>query len=299
MTHRRILIMGLPGAGKTTLARLLAARLGAVHFDADQVRANVNRDLGFSLADRIEQARRMAWLCDTVVAAGQRAIADFVCPTAATREAFGPAYTVWVDRIRASRFPDTDSLFQPPGQFHLRVTAEGPPEAWVERILRDLVPVFDPTAPTALFVGRYQPFHAGHRALIEEGVRRVGQACVAVRDTPRDEGNPLPFEEVRARIELALEDLRGAGAGHPPAKHHPHPVRARRRLRDRADRAAAGAGGGVRHRPAGGAAADRLIVRAAGGQWPRPTCSSSAPRVRAPPACSTRWPGIRTCSPVR
>lgn len=51
--------MGLPGAGKTTLARQLAPRLNAVHFNADEERANVNNDLGFSEVDRIEQARRM------------------------------------------------------------------------------------------------------------------------------------------------------------------------------------------------------------------------------------------------
>lgn len=210
MAHRRILIMGLPGAGKTTLARLVASRLNAVHFDADEVRANVNRDLGFSVADRVEQARRMGWLCSTVAATGQRAIADFVCPTEATRAAFGPAYTVWVDRIRHSRFPDTDALFAPPASCDLRVTEDGTAEVWAERILRDLLPVFDPKAPTALFVGRYQPFHDGHRALITEGVRRVGQACVAVRDThATSSADPYPFEEVRARIELALADLKG------------------------------------------------------------------------------------------
>ena len=72
----KILIMGLPGAGKTTLAVSLAQLLNAVHFNADAVRANICRDLGFSLADRIEQARRIGWLCDQVVAAGHVSIAD-------------------------------------------------------------------------------------------------------------------------------------------------------------------------------------------------------------------------------
>ena len=58
----KILIMGLPGAGKTTLAQHLAPPLNAVHFNADAVRANINKDLGFSLEDRIEQARRMGWI---------------------------------------------------------------------------------------------------------------------------------------------------------------------------------------------------------------------------------------------
>lgn len=211
--YRKILVMGLPGAGKTTLAEKLVVRLNAVHFNADAVRENVNRDLGFSEADRIEQARRMGWLCDQVTRTGNFAVADFVCPTAATRAAFmhgGEAFVVWVDRIGESRFEDTNRLFTPPQRFDLRVTAEGEPEYWAEQIAAVVRPVFDPKKPAALFVGRYQPFHEGHRALILEGIRRVGQACVAVRDTGgNDPKNPFQFEYVRARIEQSLREQEG------------------------------------------------------------------------------------------
>ena len=100
----KILIFGLPGSGKTTLAKDLKERLRAVHWNADAVRANINKDLGFTDADRIEQATRMGWLCDQVVAAGHWAIADFVCPTPDTRAAFGPAVTIWMDTIKKGRF---------------------------------------------------------------------------------------------------------------------------------------------------------------------------------------------------
>lgn len=133
--RKKILILGLPGAGKTTLARPLAARLGAVWFNADEVRANVNKDLGFSEADRIEQAARMGWLCDRVVEAGHCAIADFVCPTEATRAAFqksGAAFVIWVDRIQSGRFADTNRLFQPPVAFDLRTEAFGSPDYWAD-----------------------------------------------------------------------------------------------------------------------------------------------------------------------
>src|SRR4051812_34589465 len=99
MLIRRILIMGLPGAGKTTLANALAPLLNAVVFNADAVRANLSRDLGFTHPDRVEHARRMGWMCDRVVEAGGTVIADFICPTAETRAAFGDAFTIWVDRI--------------------------------------------------------------------------------------------------------------------------------------------------------------------------------------------------------
>jgi cytidyltransferase-like protein len=202
---RKILVMGLPGAGKTTFAMALAPLLNAVVFNADAVRANLSRDLGFSHEDRVEHARRMGWMCDRVVEAGGTVIADFICPTPETRAAFGEAFTIWIDRIAEGRFEDTNRMFAAPDKFDLRVSAEGAPQFWAEQALARLRPSFDPQKPTALFIGRYQPFHPGHQRLIEEGLRRVGQVCIAVRDTHGiDEKNPLPFFAVKQRIEAAL-----------------------------------------------------------------------------------------------
>jgi adenylylsulfate kinase len=210
---KKILIMGLPGAGKTTLSKVLAPRLNAVHFNADEVRANINKDLGFAEADRIEQARRMGWLCDRVVEVGGYAIADFICPTEQTRQAFmgeTDAFVIWVDRIKAGRFEDTNRVFVPPTHFDLRVGPEEAPEYWADEAAKLLRPVFDSKKPTALLIGRYQPFHDGHRALILEAIERVGQVCIAVRDTQgTDAKNPFSFEYVRARIEHGLRAHEG------------------------------------------------------------------------------------------
>jgi cytidyltransferase-like protein len=202
---RKILIMGLPGAGKTTLANALAPLINAVVFNADAVRANLSRDLGFSHEDRIEHARRMGWMCDRVVEAGGTVIADFICPTPQARTAFGDAFTIWVDRIQTGRFEDTNRMFVPPDRIDLHVGPEGTPQYWADQALSRLRPPFDPQKPTALFIGRYQPFHEGHQRLVEEGLRRVGQVCIAVRDTHgTDAKNPLPFFAVKQRIEVAL-----------------------------------------------------------------------------------------------
>lgn len=210
---RKILIMGLPGAGKTSLAKALAPRLNAVHFNADEVRHNINKDLGFSEPDRIEHATRMGWLCDQVIKTGGFAIADFICPTLETRSAFmknGKAFVVWVDRIKQGAFEDTNRLFSPPEHFDLRIPVENTVDYWADQIAQRVRPIFDTQKPTALFIGRYQPFHDGHKALIEEGLRRVGQVCIAVRDTAGvDEKNPFGFEYVRARIEHGLRAYEG------------------------------------------------------------------------------------------
>jgi cytidyltransferase-like protein len=210
---RKILIMGLPGAGKTTLANAVAARLNAVHFNADEIRRNINKDLGFSISDRVEQARRLGWLCDQVTKTGNLAIADFICPTHETRRAFfqgGEGLLVWIDRVKESRFSDTDRMFEPPLNVDLRVMEDGTPEYWSEQIAQLIRPIFDPKKPTALFVGRYQPFHKGHKALIEEGLRRVDQVCIAVRDTGGTSSkDPFGFENVKARIEHGMREHEG------------------------------------------------------------------------------------------
>lgn len=137
--------MGLPGSGKTTLARHLVLKLKAVHFNADEVRANINKDLGFALEDRLEHARRMGWLCDQVVKADQWAVADFVCPTKQTRAAFGAAFVIFMNTIREGRFEDTNRMFEPPdaGEYNLVINsfdAENHAEYIHQLLQRELLP---------------------------------------------------------------------------------------------------------------------------------------------------------------
>lgn len=83
----------------------------------------------------------MGWLCDQVVKAGVVAIADFVCPTRETRAAFksgGNAFVVWIDRIDAGRFEDTNRLFTPPEEFDVRVLRAGSPQHWAGLIAEKL-----------------------------------------------------------------------------------------------------------------------------------------------------------------
>lgn len=109
----KILIFGLPGSGKTTLAKPFAELIGGVHVNADEVR-EVYDDWDFTPEGRMRQAQRMRHLSDGVVMAGKIAVADFVCPTEAARAEFDPDYTVWMDTIKEGRFEDTNAMFEKP-----------------------------------------------------------------------------------------------------------------------------------------------------------------------------------------
>jgi adenylylsulfate kinase len=130
---KKILIMGLPGVGKTTLAKHLAQMIGAVHLNADEIRKEIHKDLGFSTEDRIEHSRRMGVLCDIILRSGVYVIADFVCPTFETRTAFGNDYfLIWVDRNPCRNYPDTSAIFEAPYIFDLLVKEGGSPTVWAE-----------------------------------------------------------------------------------------------------------------------------------------------------------------------
>ena len=109
----KILICGLPGAGKSTLAEPFAKLIGGIWINADQVREEYD-DWDFTPEGRMRQAQRMRFLSDGVVRAGKIAVTDFVCPTEAARRAFDPDFTVWMDTIKEGRFEDTNKMFEIP-----------------------------------------------------------------------------------------------------------------------------------------------------------------------------------------
>jgi adenylylsulfate kinase len=124
--------MGLPGSGKTTLSELLAKRINAVHFNADEIRTHVNKDLGFSREDRMEHARRMGVLCEIVDRAGCHVIADMVCPLREMRMVLNATFVIWCDTILAGRYEDTNRMFEPPTNPNIRVPVFGSMPYWAD-----------------------------------------------------------------------------------------------------------------------------------------------------------------------
>ena len=192
-----VLIFGLPGAGKTALAKEICRRTDAIHLNADAIRDDLSSDLGFSEKDRIEQARRIGAMARIISSQDRLVIADFVSPTAESREAFGNAdVAVWVDRIKKGRFEDTNKLWQTPEKFDIKIEDGMTVEEEAKAVL-SFAKIYDWTEPTTLQLGRYQPWHEGHQALKVEAHKRTDQVLIGVRNTHgTSEKDPLPYEEV-------------------------------------------------------------------------------------------------------
>ena len=132
-----ILIMGLPGSGKTTLASELAPLINAKRINADEVRKAAN-DWDFSKEGRSRQAKRMADLAKKIKDEGDYVIADFICPTPEARSLFPADYIVWVDTIKKGRFDDTNQMFVKPEKYDCHVTTQDA-KVWAPKIFEDLV----------------------------------------------------------------------------------------------------------------------------------------------------------------
>ncbi|MDB4081937.1 adenylyl-sulfate kinase [Candidatus Pelagibacter sp.] len=131
-----ILIMGLPGSGKTTLANELAPLMNAKRLNADEVRKKA-KDWDFSEEGRKRQAMRMAELAKKLKVDGNNVIADFICPTPEARRLFPADFIVWVDTIKEGRFDDTNKMFVKPDKFDFHVTSQDA-KKWAPIILKEI-----------------------------------------------------------------------------------------------------------------------------------------------------------------
>jgi adenylylsulfate kinase len=209
----RILVMGLPGSGKTKLAEVLAKKLNAAYFNADEVRAQFN-DWEFSPEARDRQAKRMRDLSLMAFNTydSDYVVCDFVCPTENTREIFDADYTIFMDTITLGRFEDTNKMFMEPSHCDYVIKSWGDVESQVADIISNIQTItgFNTKAPTGLMIGRFQPFHDGHLKLFEEILEREGQVCIVIRDTQgTDEKNPFDIQTVTNNIHIALKKHRG------------------------------------------------------------------------------------------
>lgn len=213
---RKILIIGLPGAGKTTLALALRDKIpGSVWYDGDMVR-NITANHDFTIKGRERQAATMSAFANIAVRAGHTAICSFVCPTNALREIFKSGcdtLVVWLDTVKRSRYVDTDAMWEEPRDVwywprtkNMAVHAQAIADLLEQPITMPPPPkVFSWTSPSAIMIGRFQPWHYGHRMLFEAALRDWKQVCIMVRTMVKGPNNPYIYDEVVERIH---EDLR-------------------------------------------------------------------------------------------
>jgi hypothetical protein len=225
---KRILIMGLPGSGKTYFAERLKkylegnsvlfhpeaetswSSMATVNwFNADDVRKKYN-DWDFSQDGRIRQSHRMRDLADQ--SNTDFVIVDFVAPLPEMRYNYKADWTIWMDTIDAGRFEDTNQIFTSPDVYDFRITEQNA-EKWVEFVGSHILenrrrPVFDWQRETVQMLGRWQPWHAGHRALFDRAIAKTGQVCIMIRDCQGWQGsNPFAIEQVKSLIRRDLDPV--------------------------------------------------------------------------------------------
>jgi adenylylsulfate kinase len=227
---KKILIMGLPGSGKTFFAEALKKylekndTLGSYNaellpltgfnakvtwFNADEVRKKYN-DWDFSKDGRIRQSLRMAQFA--IEAGGDYVICDFVAPIPEMRNNFKADWTIWMDTIEQGRFEDTNKMFVSPEVYDFRVTEQNA-EKWAEFVGDHIIenrrrPTFDWQKETVQMLGRWQPWHAGHRALFERAIAKTGQVVIQIRDCQGWQGsNPFAIEQVKSYIKRDLDPI--------------------------------------------------------------------------------------------
>ena len=226
---QRILIMGLPGSGKTYLAEALKkyleengdisygralnefidAKVLVSWFNADDIRRKYN-DWDFSQDGRIRQSIRMFQF--SMEAGGDYVICDFVAPLVEQRNNFKADWTIWVDTIKEGRYEDTNKAFVEPEQYDFRVTEQNA-EKWAEFIGEHIIanrrrPKFDWKKETVQMLGRWQPWHPGHRALFDRAIAKTGQVVIQIRDCQGWNGsNPFAAAQVGDLVRRDLDPL--------------------------------------------------------------------------------------------
>jgi len=209
----KILIMGLSGAGKTTFSEKLQAKIESMghsceHLNADIVR-QANGDWDFTEAGRIRQATRMWRLAKNTKRS--YCIIDMIAPMKVQRNIIEPSWLIWMDCVDESKYKDTDSIFLPPSDYDFRIPNWD--EMWVNYVAERITaeqrrPKFDPRKPTVQMLGRWQPWHKGHRALFERAIAKTGQVCIMIRDCQGwNDSNPFDVMDVMQRIQKDLDPL--------------------------------------------------------------------------------------------
>ena len=207
----KVLIFGQSGAGKTTLCKNIKKIMTdrVVHINADQMRHEAD-DWDFSEQGRWRQFRRMLDKANAVSDSGKIALVDFICPFKSGREQFDPDLTIFMSGVVESKYEDTNKIFEWPEwteyDYDIHEWDDDDPVdvCWSigHRIWKD-------ETPTVQMLGRWQPWHEGHEALLERCLEKEPQVEVQIRSMEWDENNPYSAYEIEKKLKKKLAHLAG------------------------------------------------------------------------------------------
>jgi len=218
-----IWLTGLPSSGKTTIAKELLKSIDAVHLDGDVVRKSLTKDLGFSNMDRTENIRRVSSVCKLFNDEGINVIASFVSPTNKMREMarkniepnkFILIYVHCLLNVCIKRdpkglyrkalcgeirnFTGISAPYEIPENPTLTVeTHKETPVESANKILK----LIQHRDKYTLFIGRWSPPHKAHKYIFDSVLNNGGKICIAIRDTPESENNPLTTKQRKMLLE--------------------------------------------------------------------------------------------------
>lgn len=193
---KKILIMGLPGSGKTYLARKLVKYLKADWLNSDTIRGKYN-DWDFSNAGIIRQVTRMKNLANQ--SKKRFVVADFICPIQKQFQIFKPNIIIWMDTIKISRYPRINRIFKKPKKYDVRITSKNA-NLWILAVLDKIIVYKWKKSLQAKIFGKFRPWQSSHTQLIEKALLKFGQVNIQIKNVGKSKNYPYNFKKIKKKI---------------------------------------------------------------------------------------------------
>ncbi len=222
MSKKVIWLIGLSGAGKTTIAEAAARRFGAELLDGDTIRDFFSNS-DFSREGRERHLLGIAKMA-ALISKHTPVICSFITPYEDVREKIlqilprgstmvhvSTTLEVCEDRDvkglyakarsgEISNFTGITDPFDPPNCAHITLDSSGAPGHTVSDMVDQLAHLFE-KPKAVLLPGRWQPLHVGHEWLIQQELDQGKRVVVGIRDTPVTESDPFSADLRKRMIE--------------------------------------------------------------------------------------------------